>query len=77
MIEHTDEITTEKPAYATVVLFRTSGKYYTEEKWLIPDDAIDPFDMERSPDFHRVDSGAVLVDTQEPWGYPYLFPSNR
>lgn len=61
---------------ATVILFRTSGKYYTEEEWEIPADAILPSDMVRSRDFHRIGNGAVLVESQEPWGYPHLFPSN-
>lgn len=60
---------------ATVILFRKSGKYYTEEKWSIPADAIGPYDMKRSPDFRRIDGGPVLIDTQEPWGYPHLFPT--
>ena len=34
---------------AQVILFKDSGKYYTEEWWDIPDDAIGPHDMERSP----------------------------
>jgi hypothetical protein len=59
---------------ARVILFRASGKYYTEEEWEIPEKAIGPYDMEHSPDFRRIDHGAVLVDTQEPWGYPHLFP---
>jgi hypothetical protein len=58
---------------ATVILFKESGKYYTEEEWVVPDDAIGPFDMERSPDFRRIGHGAVLIPTQEPWGYPCLF----
>ena len=61
---------------ATVILFKPSGKYYTEEKWAIPDGAIGPFDMERSPDWRRIDGGAVLVDSQPPWGYPHLFPGS-
>lgn len=59
---------------ATVILFKPSGKYYTEEEWAIPEDAIGPYDMKRSPDFRRIGGGSVLVDTQEPWGYPHLFP---
>ena len=58
--------------YATVILFRRSGKYYTEEQWRIPVDAIGPHDMMRSPTFHRIDGGPVLLETQEPWGYPHL-----
>lgn len=59
----------------SVVLFRASGKYYTEETWRVPADAIGPYDMDRSPDFRRIDDGAVLVEAQEPWGFPHLFPS--
>ena len=58
----------------TVILFKRSGKYYTEEEWAVPVDAIAPSDMKRSPDFRRIDGGAVLVDSQEPWGFPHLFP---
>lgn len=39
---------------ATVILFKPSGKYYTEEPWRIPEDAIGPYDMQRSPDFRRI-----------------------
>jgi hypothetical protein len=60
--------------WATVTLFKPCGKYYTEEAWRIPADATGPYDMERSPNFHRIRGGAVLIDTQEPWGYPHLFP---
>ena len=63
------------PAYAKVILFKTSGKYYTEEEWLIPTNAVGPYDMRSSVNWRRIDGGAVLVDTQEPWGYPHLFPS--
>lgn len=56
-----------------VTLFRPSGKYYTKEDWRVPEGAIGPYDMDRSPDFHRIEGGPVLVDAQEPWGYPYLF----
>jgi hypothetical protein len=75
-------------AKATVILFKSSGKYYTEEEWEIPDEVpteasyglirravVGPYDMEHSRDFHRISGGAVLVVTQEPWGYPHLFPS--
>ena len=75
--------------YATVILFKPSGKYYTEESWRIPTrikdhspmrgnyvrGPIGPFDMRHSPDFRRIDGGAVLVESQEPWGYPHLFPA--
>lgn len=61
-------------AKAKVILFRQSGKYYCEEEWRIPYGAIGPYDMERSLDFRRIDGGPVLVHTQEPWGYPHLFP---
>ena len=58
-------------AKATVILFKESGKYYTEEEWTIPENAIGPYDMKNSPDF-RDWGGPILVDTQEPWGYPHL-----
>ena len=57
---------------ARVILFKSSGKYYTEEYWEIPDGAIGPWDMEYSPKFHRIAGGPVLVPTQEPWGFPHL-----
>lgn len=60
---------------AKVILFKRSGKYYTEEEWRIPKNCIIPAYMDRSEDFRRIDGGAVLVPTQEPWGYPQLFPS--
>jgi hypothetical protein len=73
---------------AKVILFKKSGKYYTEEEWEIPTQVADysdyrghyirkmigPYDMRQSPNFRRIDGGAVLVVTQEPWGYPHLFP---
>lgn len=73
---------------ARVVLFKPSGKYYTEEEWEVPEDcpsytedgeyrprpAIGPYDMFFSRDFRRIGGGAVLVESQEPWGYPHLFP---
>lgn len=58
--------------WAHVSLFRPSGKWYTDEHWRIPPGAIGPYDMENSPDFRRIGGGPVLVDTQEPWGYPHL-----
>lgn len=58
---------------ALVILFQPGGKYYTEEWWRIPEGAIGPYDMQRSSDFRRIGGGPVLVDTQEPWGYPHLF----
>lgn len=64
-------VTREYPV-AKVILFKDSGKYYTEEWWDIPADAIGPHDMKRSKDFRRIGNGAVLVEAQEPWGYPWL-----
>lgn len=62
---------------ATVTLFKSSGKYYTDEEWRIPPDAVVPADMINSLDFRRLsDGGAVLVPKQEPWGYPHLFPND-
>jgi hypothetical protein len=62
-------------ATATVTLFRRSGKYYTTEEWVIPWKALCPADMAASPSFRRIEGGPVLVDSQEPWGYPHLFPA--
>lgn len=71
---------------ATVILFKPSGKYYTEEQWEVPlpdavlegggnrGDSVTPFCMRFSTDFRRISGGPVLVVTQEPWGYPHLFP---
>lgn len=78
------------PRVATVILFKLSGKYYTEEDWRIPGNVLDyskargtfmrgpvgPYDMRHSPDFRRIGGGAVLIPTQEPWGYPHLFPTD-
>lgn len=71
------ELSGASPAQkAKVILFKKSGKYYTEEEWRIPAArSIAPADMLYSPDFRRIDNGAVLIPTQEPWGYPHLFPS--
>ena len=55
------------------VLFKDSGKYYTEEFWNIPDGAIGPYDMIKSRNFRRIGGGAVLIPSQEPWGFPFLF----
>ena len=60
---------------AKVTLFKPSGKYYTEEEWEIPPNAIGPYDMAESPDFRTIGHGPVLVETQEPWGYPDLLIS--
>lgn len=61
---------------ATVVIFKPSGKYYTTERWTIPENAIGPYDMDRAPEARRwLDKGAgwmALVETQEPWGFPHL-----
>lgn len=73
-------------AMAHVILFKESGKYYTEEDWEIPSKVPDyssergsylrpvliPFDMIHSKDFRRIGDGKVLVENQEPWGYPHL-----
>jgi hypothetical protein len=72
--------------YVEVILFKPSGKYYTTEQWEVPEqvpheilpglkrDVIGPYDMEHSKDFRRIVGGSVLIPTQEPWGYPHLFP---
>lgn len=71
-------------ATAKVILFRQSGKYYTEEEWTIPTkeeakaagavggDTVIPYIMAFSPDARQIDRGPVLVVTQAPWGYPHL-----
>lgn len=65
--------------YSTVEvhLFKPGGKYYTEEQWIVPEGAIGPYDMLRSPDFRRIGGGAVLIPSQEPWGFPHLFPGRN
>lgn len=70
MIEDPDEITRAK-----VIHFKRDGKYYTEEWWGIPKGAIGPYDMDQSLDARRIGGGPVLVPSQEPWGYPFLFPA--
>lgn len=62
--------------YAEAILFKDSGKYYTAENWEIPDDAIGPMDMAHSKDFRRIGDGAVLIPSQEPWGFPWLINPN-
>ncbi|MET3172978.1 UNVERIFIED_ORG: hypothetical protein ABIB52_000806 [Arthrobacter sp. UYCu721] len=67
---------------ASVTLFKDSGKYYTQETWKVPVNAVVPSDMSMSPDFRRISGGTVLVDTDAPaeftnaenWGFPHLFP---
>lgn len=72
---------------ARVTLFKKGGKYYTQTFWEVPTreevlerggnggDSIGPHCMQYSKDFRRVGGdGAVLVEEQEPWGYPHLFP---
>lgn len=68
---------------ASVTLFKDGGKYYTQEGWKVPVNAVGPSDMEMSPDFRRISNGAVLVDADaaielpdaENWGFPHLIPS--
>jgi hypothetical protein len=77
----------ERPK-AKVILFKKGGKYYTEEEWEIPTreevverggmggDSVGPYCMKFSKDFRRIGGdGHVLVETQEPWGYPHLIPA--
>ena len=72
---------------AKVTLFKPSGKFYTDEEWEIPTpeeiverggDRGDQFApnaaMRYSKDFRRISGGAVLIESQEPWGYPGLIP---
>jgi hypothetical protein len=58
------------------MLFKPSGKYYTEEYWVVPHAPSNyhPACMIESPDFRRIGGGAVLVDDEEVWGWPHLFP---
>jgi|KBSSwiStaDraftv2_1062776.scaffolds.fasta_scaffold00340_23 hypothetical protein len=60
-------------AKAKVILFKRSGKYYSEEEWEIPENCIIPAYMDESDDFRTISGGPVLIPTQEPWGYPHLF----
>lgn len=62
-------------AKATVTLFKSSGKYYTEAEWLVPADAIGPYDMRRSPDCKLAPGWSALIESIEPWGYPHLIHS--
>jgi hypothetical protein len=69
-----------------VTLFRASGKYYTEEDWELPtaDEIVErggsrgdyyapQTAMRYSENFRQIDAlGPVLIDSQEPWGYPGL-----
>jgi len=71
-----------------VSLFKPNGKWYSDEEWIIPETVPDhsemrgdftrrvigPYDMIHSPDFRRINGGPVLVEAQEPWGYPCLLP---
>lgn len=59
--------------HAKVILFKESGKYYTEERWEIPEkENWGPHCMQWSPGFHRIGNGKVYVKSQEPWGFPVL-----
>lgn len=62
---------------AKVILFKPTGKFHTEEEWRIPTGAIGPYDMAQSPDFRQIAGGPVLVETQEPWGFPHLLTGAR
>ena len=60
----------------SVGLFRGSGKWYTDDLWRVPPNAMLPSDMLRSPDFRRIDNGPVLTPADE-WGYEHLLmPEN-
>lgn len=75
---------------AKVILFKKSGKYYTEEEWEIPTEEelkekqkgeaypwyhFMPGCMIYSKDARRIGGdGAILIPSQEPWGFPHLFP---
>jgi len=76
--------TEKKPRTVSVALFKESGKYYTSESWRAPEPTpngyLGPEDMVRSPDFHRIGSGSILVESDalaefpddENWGFPRL-----
>jgi hypothetical protein len=72
MVKDLEHLAGNPPTHATVILFKPSGKYYTEESWRIPENAIGPWTMRRSPDWRCTDGWTVLVVEQEPWGYPQL-----
>ncbi|MCA1806267.1 MAG: hypothetical protein LC687_00080 [Actinobacteria bacterium] len=55
-----------------VTIFKESGKYYTEERWAIPEGAIAPYDMDKAPEAQKWKGWQILVNSQEPWGYPHL-----
>lgn len=57
------------PATARVVRIKDSGKYYTAEKWRIPENAHCPRDMDNSPDARLENGGIYIVPAQYPWGY--------
>ena len=54
-----------------VILFKPSGKYYSEEYWEIPDGAIGPYNMRDSKDFRTISGGPVLIPDDR-WGFPHL-----
>jgi len=56
----------------TVDLFKPNGKFYTSEEWRVPEGAIGPTDMDRSPDYREIDGGPVLVTSSSAWGFPTL-----
>ena len=60
-----------------VTLFKESGKFYTEEDWRVPENAVGPYDMRRSEDFRRIGNGPVLIPESSPWGYPHIFPGEQ
>lgn len=62
------------PLAIEATLFKESGKYYCTDLWELPANTLGPFDMVNSPDFRRIGGGAVLINSQEPWGFPHLFP---
>ncbi|MCI4659774.1 hypothetical protein [Cryobacterium zhongshanensis] len=68
------------PRTATVTLFAPSGRYYKTESWRRPFGAVHPSEMNASPDFHQINGGAILVETDagtefpedENWGFPHI-----
>lgn len=83
MIEEVSNKTNnEKTRTVSVVLFKESGKYYSEESWRVPNNnnSVGPAEMVNSPDYHRIGKGKVLITSDshvhapndQNWGYPHL-----
>lgn len=74
------ESKSESTRTVSVILFKDSGKYYSEESWRVPYEPLDPSEMVNSPDYHRIGNGKVLITSEahdhaskdQNWGYPHL-----